>query len=356
MSLRWFLAISALVAVPAAAAEKTAEEVFKNVKILKGVSRTEFLDTMRYMSAALGESCDGCHVVKDGHLVADLDDKKEKQTARKMITMTLAINKDHFEGHPEVGCATCHHGREHPDRFPPMEFGAPAAHPRMEKAPAGVTAEQLIARYVERLGGESAIQKLATRVERGTLTRENGPPAPVEVIRRAPGQYALSVAFPNGAMTQVFDGNEGWFVAGGLREANGLELERLRRDGEFFPALNIRQTYPSAMLAGIDKIGERPAYVIAGRGANVVERFYFDTETGLLVRRVAVHRTLVGDMPEQTDYADYRGVDGVEVPFRVTRQEVAARWIEHYDEVKFGVPADDARFQKPHPSSAEPRP
>lgn len=95
--------------------EQTAEQHFKNVKTaLKTLPESEFIDQMRYISWSLGKDCEFCHV--RGHF--DSDDKKEKQTARKMIDMAAAIDRDNFEGHPEVRCFTCHQQRPHPLSYP----------------------------------------------------------------------------------------------------------------------------------------------------------------------------------------------------------------------------------------------
>jgi hypothetical protein len=95
--------------------EQTAEQHFKNVKTaLKTLPESEFIDQMRYISWSLGKDCEFCHV--RGHF--DSDDKKEKKTARKMIDMAAAIDRDNFEGHPEVRCFTCHQQHAHPLSYP----------------------------------------------------------------------------------------------------------------------------------------------------------------------------------------------------------------------------------------------
>ena len=59
---------------------------------------------MQFMTAALGVECGFCHV--ENHF--DQNDKKPKQTARKMMQMVMAINQSHFEGHRKITCNTCH--------------------------------------------------------------------------------------------------------------------------------------------------------------------------------------------------------------------------------------------------------
>src|SRR5579862_1356812 len=72
-------------------APKTAEEVFKNIQVLKGTPADQLMPAMQFISVSLGVECTFCHV--QGKM--DLDEKKPKQTAREMMTMTAAINKDH---------------------------------------------------------------------------------------------------------------------------------------------------------------------------------------------------------------------------------------------------------------------
>ena len=92
--------------------EEVASVHYKNVKTdaLKGLPASQFINTMHYFSWSLGKECNFCHVERK----FDSDDKKEKQTARKMIDMVAAINEHNFESKPEVKCFTCHEGNGHP--------------------------------------------------------------------------------------------------------------------------------------------------------------------------------------------------------------------------------------------------
>ena len=89
--------------------EQTAGERFKNVKVMKDLPASQFLDSMDNFSMSLGKKCDFCHV--QGKM--DVDEKKEKNTARKMIEMTHNINAQNFDGKNEIRCYTCHKGVAH---------------------------------------------------------------------------------------------------------------------------------------------------------------------------------------------------------------------------------------------------
>jgi hypothetical protein len=97
---------------PLRKAEELAGAHFKNVKTesLKNLPVSEFFSTMHYYSWSLGKNCEFCHVQRK----FDVDDKKEKVTARKMIDMVAAIDEHNFEGKPAVRCFTCHESNSHP--------------------------------------------------------------------------------------------------------------------------------------------------------------------------------------------------------------------------------------------------
>ena len=106
------------------------------------------------------------------------------------------------------------------------------------------------------------------------------------------------------------------------------------------------------------KIGEREVYVLTGTTPDKKrERLFFDAESGLLLRRISYNETMIGIIPEQTDFEDYREVEGVKLPFliRVSSVEVGNPIVTRkFDEIKLNVPVDDAKFNKP--AAAKPNP
>src|SRR5258708_35786247 len=95
---------SSAITARAAPAEKTVEQVGKNIQVLKAMPQSQLYPAMRFMAASLGFQCGSCHVIKNGFIDAPADDKPEKQTARQMIKMVLEINKTLGEGRPTVSC------------------------------------------------------------------------------------------------------------------------------------------------------------------------------------------------------------------------------------------------------------
>jgi Photosynthetic reaction centre cytochrome C subunit len=77
------------------------EPHFKNLQILpKDISDHDLDSVMHHFSAALGVRCNFCHVVNEAEKKWDMasDEKPEKNIARKMMLMSIDINKNYFKG------------------------------------------------------------------------------------------------------------------------------------------------------------------------------------------------------------------------------------------------------------------
>src|SRR6266404_8055769 len=96
-----------------------ADQVHKNIQVLKGLPEDEFMATMGFFFSSLGENCTYCHVAESGGSWEKYaDDNDHKKTARAMIGMMNVINKNFFGGRRVVTCYSCHRGGERPDVTP----------------------------------------------------------------------------------------------------------------------------------------------------------------------------------------------------------------------------------------------
>jgi hypothetical protein len=337
---------------------KTAEEVYKNVQVLKGVPADQVIPAMQFMSASLGVECEHCHVEH----AFDKDDKKPKQTARKMIQMMFAVNKDNFNGHREVTCYSCHHGAADPVGTPLIGNEEPKAEPHgaMNTGAANPAtlppADQLIDNYVQALGGADALQKISSRIEKGTLTGFGDRQFPVEVFAKAPDKRLSVMHMPNGESITAYDGRTGWlgFSHGPPHEMSGGELSSARMDADFHFALRLKHTFSQLRVERPEQIGDQETYLVVGANPGQPPvRMYFSQQSALLVRLVRYVETPLGPNPTQIDYADYRDVDNIKVPFRWTIARPGGRFTIQVDEIQQNVPIDDVKFAMP-PVPAQP--
>jgi len=113
-------------------------------------------------------------------------------------------------------------------------------------------------------------------------------------------------------------------------------------------ATHAKEVFSQFRVGRPDKVGDREVYtVIAMRQDQPPVKLYFDQASGLLLRMIRYADTPIGRNPTQIDYADYREVDGIKVPFRWTLARTAGRFTIQIKEVQQNVPIDDAKFAKP---------
>src|SRR5712691_4028533 len=84
-----------------------AEEVFKNVQLLRGIPVKEFMGTMGFFAASTGMNCTECHGDESGTDWAKYAvDTDRKVITRRMITMVGTLNQMYFGGRRVVSCVT----------------------------------------------------------------------------------------------------------------------------------------------------------------------------------------------------------------------------------------------------------
>jgi hypothetical protein len=329
---------------------KKSEEVYKNLQTLKGIPSDQLIPAMQFMAASLGVECSFCHV--EGHF--EKDDKKPKQTAREMMKMMFALDANNFAGTREVTCFSCHRGAPRPVGTPVLaegvKSGGQGPRSESESLPANLpTVDQLLAGYIAALGGAPAIERARSRVAKGTSASE-GKTVGVEVFTEAPDKWAMVRHLPEGSAVAAFDGKTGWFGIPGRapRQMLPTDLEAARMDADLQFPLHIEQMFPELHVEYPETVGEREAYVLSGvRDGHSAAKLYFDESSGLLVRVVRYADSPLGMNPTQVDYADYRAVDGVQVPYRITLSEPKGSRTIQFEEVRQNVPVDAASFAKP---------
>ena len=345
-----------------AAGPRKAVDQYKNIQVLKEIPADQLIPTMQFITASLGVECQFCHV-QDAF---DKDDKKTKQTARKMMEMMFAINKDNFDGYRKVTCYSCHRGNSAPVAVPPVMEETKAANvlatgQKVENAAMkdgnGHTADQLLENYLKAAGGAAAIEKVTSRVMKGTITFGDRN-IPIEIFSEAPDKRVSFTHTPDGESITAFNGHEGWLSSPGrpVREMRGPDIDAAAMDADLHFPEHLKGMLSELQVESQEKIGDRDTYfVIAHREGKGPLHLYFDTQSGLLVRLVRFAETVLGSLPTQIDYADYRQVDGVKIPFRWTLARTGGRFTIQLSEVKQNVPIDGGKFARPPETSSDPK-
>ena len=347
-----------------AAAERPpmAEEVFKNVQILKGIPVNEFMETMGFFSASVGGDCGYCHVAEAGGNWAKYadDDNPLKVTSRRMMRMMSAINTANFSGRQVVTCYTCHRGSSRPRVTPNLTalYGTPSleeSNDVITAAPGAPPTDQILDKYIQAIGGAGRLATFTSFVGKGTYQGyDDIEKVPFEVFAKAPNQRATIVHTQDGDSTTSYDGRAGWTAAPeSLRPVPvlalaGGDLDGVRLDAELsFPA-RLKQALGQWRVGFPTTIDDRDVQVVQGTGAGgVLATLYFDRESGLLVRLQRYADSPVGRIPTRVDFADYREVSGVKIPFQWKVTWLDGRTTIELSDVQPNVPIDAAKFAKP---------
>ena len=337
-----------------------AEEVFKNVQVLRGISVNEFMGTMGIFSAALGMSCQDCHSADDRNWENFAVDNARKQMARRMIQMMAAINKEQFGGRQLVTCFSCHRGSDRPKPTPDLTlfYGPPPPDPNdvIQQGPLSPAPDAVLDKYLQAVGGEQRLAALTSWVATG-FSVGYGPESenrPVEIFARRPGQLTTIIHTASGDSTTTYDGRNGWIAAPfrpvPVLALSGQDLEGLRLDAELAFPWGIKQALSNWRVGVGTTINDRDVQVVQGTSTGgALATLFFDDESGLLVRQLRYVDSPVGRMPTQIDYADYREVAGVQLPFRWTLTWLDGRENFQLNEVRPNVPVDAAAFSRPAP-------
>lgn len=361
---------------------------FTNIQVLKDIPEDQLLPSMQFITAALGVECSFCHVTDKGHEGFALDEKRPKATARQMMTMVSNINTNNFKGQQRVTCATCHAGHANPNPVAPVlnqtswqervdahartETRRPAQTSQSETANGSAAqksheerpspeamqaaADEIVSRYTQAIGGEAEIDRLNSRSEKGVITTPHGDSVPYELQQKAPDKIAMLRTLPGGTQLHIVYNGTNAVVMNGAHSnpIHGFDLNALKLDANFFRNLKLKQQYARMQaLPFTTKIGDQETRVVRGILPDQMgqETLYFDTHSGLLVRRLTVLRTALGGIPQQYDYSDYREINGVKVPFTVTISTAENIQTRKVGDQKFNVAISDSVFEPSSPTS-----
>jgi hypothetical protein len=328
-----------------------AEQAFKNVQApaLKAISVDDFMLTMGIMTSSLGFDC---------------ADTPRKRTARRMVSMVQALNRDNFGGRQLVTCWTCHRNRDRPvatlTNFeilygtPILESDdlVPASRPGMP-AP-----NVVVDKYLQALGGAQKLSAMTSWAATGTSMGFGGfgGAGRVEIYAKAPEQRSTIIRFPSApdrdASVRSFDGRTGWIKTPlsvlGEYQLSGSEFDGARLDAQL--------SFPGQITQVLTNLRTLDPVTIDGKACDVVQgdsqrrtfaTLFFERSTGLLIRTIRFGPSPIGRIPTQIDYSDYRDVNGIQMPFRFTLS-----WLDGRDEVQLNqiqpnIPIDAAKFGRP---------
>jgi hypothetical protein len=212
----------------------------------------------------------------------------------------------------------------------------------------GLTADEVLARAVEALGGEERLAEVGTIEASGSIELL-GMTGSYEYWAQAPDRRKEVIDLEIIHLERSVAAKEGWEKRGeDVKALVGSDLESLRRRALFQPLLVFQQSPVSPKLAGRETIDGRQILVVdVETPEHGKETIYFDAESLLPVREV---RTVFGDEGEYaltTTWGDYRSVDGLLLPFSIVTQRPGRSQTVKIDGYRVGSPQPADLYQNP---------
>jgi len=360
---RSWLALSALALVVASVPKLAAQQpalagaTRPNLKVLQALPESQLFILMNLVGDSLGVRCDYCHVQNNPDVTKTpsnlggwnfaSDDKPQKLKAREMMRMVVELNRTQFSGAARVTCYTCHRGSTQPTRLPPLPpSGGGATTPLPAPLP---SADAVWANYVAALGPVTTTVPGTGTIMTGWDERPEGRYGSFEIVLGAGDRYRVTLTTPAGKTIQGLDGETAWISAGDrVQKLAGDDIARMRRIAMHYRPAKTRPA--NLQVTGLATIDGHQTYVTSAKiDATTTLTMYFDAVTSLLRREVMTTETLLLPLEEQTDYDDYRNVNGVPFPFLIRTTDGAPYDLvtKTFLQIRRGVPVDEALFRAP---------
>jgi len=223
------------------------------------------------------------------------------------------------------------------------------------------TADEVVEKYLTAIGGRAALGKLTSRSTTGTMTVSTPGgeiSGPIETLNQRPNKTRTLINLdltPLGAGPMVrdqrFDGTTGYVLDSmqGNRDITGGQLEAMKNN-EFPNAfLSYKERGVTVELAGKEKLGERDAYVLLFKPkSGALSRHFIDAQTYLPIKLVQkLDLPDLGEVEQTTEFADFRDVDGVKLPFKIKGTSAVQTFTITVTKVEHNKKLDESLFSKP---------
>lgn len=186
--------------------------------------------------------------------------------------------------------------------------------------PEGITAEKVIANYIDAIGGRENIKKVEDFTMLASATM-NGMTLNMNTYQKVTGEYAMEVKMNGNVMQkQMYNGEVGK-VSGmqGNKEITGDDLEALKLESKMNKFLDYEKCGITIELDGIEAIDGNNAYkikLVKPDGSKSYD--YYDVKSGLKIQNKATTSTPRGDFTQVQVFSDYKEVKGVKYPFVIS--------------------------------------
>ena len=230
---------------------------------------------------------------------------------------------------------------------------------RLMETSVALTVDELLTKMIAANGGEEALRKHKSIVITAEMDFEHqGIKGMATISARAPNAMAthidmMALGKKIGTVDDYFDGTKGTEVASFSPPEikAGKSLEEARIASDFYGVLNWKKLFKSIEIKRMSKVGDEDVFVVVKtpeKGDPVTD--YISAKSYLLLRRdsIQTNNTSQISIPVTEYFSDYRMVEGLMLPFKMTASiSTIGDIVMLVKTIKFDVDIPDATFRIP---------
>jgi photosystem II stability/assembly factor-like uncharacterized protein len=218
------------------------------------------------------------------------------------------------------------------------------------------TADEIIAKYVETIGGSEAMQKVKTVRRTGKITMGGGFEAVVVYENKRPNMVRQEFSMMGMTGVNAFDGERGWKIQPwqGKKDPEPLgeeEMKVIREDADFDgPLVDYQRKGHKVEFVGMEPVEGTDAFKLKVTLKNGDVRYYYMDTDYYVPIKVEMKRMVRGAEREwESTLGDYKEVGGVYWPHSM---EVGLKGSSEKPKITFqkietNVPIEDGHFRAP---------
>src|ERR1700720_1890009 len=232
------------------------------------------------------------------------------------------------------------------------------------------SAQKIVDEYVHAEGGAKTLAKIQTASITGSLTDDaTGQSGTYSLITKAPNKFYSEIIIEPHRLIEAYNGKSAWGQdtttdsslesTGAPHTLTGAVATEWEAAGRYLNSrlADAKKSKFGLQLIDIQDVGGRKAYhVRISLSPQVSRELFFDAQTHLMIREIIP--AAAQQQPEsknaiaqELEYADYRPVDGIVAPYRVTLHRAGRAYTVAVSRIEWNAPVSDSVFDFPNNKS-----
>jgi hypothetical protein len=213
------------------------------------------------------------------------------------------------------------------------------------------TADDVISKYLDAIGGKKNIAKIKTLVVDGTMEMQ-GMEGSIKTTTISGKGLKMELDMMGSMIVNCITDQGGWAINPFMGSSSPEDIPEDQYNAAKYqiviagPFINYAEAGFKAELAGEEAVGDIKAVKVKLTSPEgKVSEHLFDTDSGYLIRTIDD-----GDMGENiSTFSDYREIDGFAVPFSVEIDAAGGQAFitSTVEKVEVNVPVDESIFARP---------